>query len=114
MTPQENVDAILKQLGGEILSSGERISHLANHLDIAHQTISRILGKTDKPHKYGCSMPNVAKLAHRYGYELKLVPIQPLSPLSPGSLSVETNSFATVQLIEPTAFPIFQDHVGVG
>lgn len=90
MTPQENVEQIVKQIAGFLLSSGKRVSHLSHNLDIAHQTLNRILGESDKPNKYSCSMPNVATIAHHYGYELKLVPIQPLSPDSAGVLPDET------------------------
>lgn len=74
MTPKENVDEIMNEVASLIRMSGRRISHIANDLDIAHQTIDRILGQANNPNKYGCSMPNVAVIAHHYGYELRLVP----------------------------------------
>jgi len=89
MTPEQNVADIVKQVGGLILADERRISHIAKDLDIADQTLNRILGKEDRPNKYGCSIPNVAKIAHRYGYKLALVP---LSPNSSGVLPVETTT----------------------
>jgi hypothetical protein len=89
MTPQENVDAIVKQLGDWIIASNRRIAHLARDLDIADQTLNRILGREERSNKYGCSMPHVARIAKHFGYKLELTP---LSPDFAGVLPVETTT----------------------
>lgn len=75
MTPQDNVDAVLTKLGGGILATEKRISHIAVAIDISHQTISRILARTDRPNKGGCSLVNAATIANFLGYKLDLIPL---------------------------------------
>lgn len=74
MTPQENVEQIVGHIAGLIRASGKRVSHVARDIDLDHKTIDRILGQSDKPNKYSCSIPNIAAIAHHYGLRLALVP----------------------------------------
>lgn len=84
MTPEENMQQILKQISRALLNISPNICYLARETGISQQALTRIIRGGNKT---GCSLSNLVAAAN---YTNKRLELTPLSPDSSGVLLDET------------------------
>lgn len=86
MTPEENMQQIMKQISRALLNISPNICYLAREIGISQQALTRIIRGGNKT---GCSLSNLVLAAQYTKQQLELTP---LSPDSSGVLPDETTT----------------------